>query len=989
MADIKIRSEEEKKDFKFNYYFVLGLAANAPQAEIDKAVAKLGGQTLNTSDLYKKRLGELQADIKAVMANPDAKKGEAEKATEFRKKTFQEAISFFASRGFIYKSEIDKQATVNLLEYNSAYDAVKHLFTANANVKFYDDTTGMEKYNQFAKIIASLKILNLNNLYEFYEVSSSATPLEIKNSHIKIVAKYKSRTDAVGTAAKELHSGAFLKIITEPKDKKDYDFLISIQTEVWDVLEKLKASSITQIHLDKKVEFIAAILKKNKNLKMDDAERELGGLFKKFNIRVDIPEKGNSTIKLCGKCGAPYIYDAKAKACPVCHTLFVAPCWNCGKEIKTDEGSVCANCSADIKQADAFFKDTTDLSRTMRLWDIDLLHGSIRKFDLKYGAFKKQGTEVQKRFDEAKKELTRKEGIKKQYFDSIDKVIVNKEFFTANAVLGELKKDAPTCDVSSYEQKINPALAEVRKLLQIINTAKDEMSAITAYKKIFEVCRDCNDAKNIIHKYPPASPARLTVAVKADGIELAWQVPQVSDNIVYSIIRKRGGVPSDKTDGEVIKSVYSGTIFVDKTAQNAIPYGYAVFASRYGATSQLSVTQPVAKRSDVIITEQKVIPGGIAVMWKAVEGVSEILVYRSNDMKPPSRVGDGVKISVGEKGFSDATLPKTGLYGYLIVCAYKIGSVVSYSKGIRETYEYYEKPSQVENVKYTENANGSFTATFNELKVGKFDVYASLTPVKNLKPQEYYPLSELKKLIEIDCFNLTSKSADFFLPLKESYYIYPGCVEREEFAVGNEFLLFKKEPFKNVRLKEESNNYFFEFDWDCGAEYAVVAINTTDYEKNSAAVGQKYTKEQFQKNGNIPVKQLYKAMNYITLYALYPSIREENETGAESFKATVDYNESLQVNYTVNADERKMQIDFTFVSDRQAILSDLSVVANKKKPLNRNDGNIVGEIKTLTLKKGLFSKTFSAKYTLKPTVFSAVMSYAVFSPNGKILFKRG
>ncbi len=922
MAAVKTRTAEELKQSKYNYFIVLDLSVNEknPTTILQALKKKFPANQGTPKDPYLARLLELKGDMEQVLVNDarydDAsgqyvaksgiRKEEGERAKNFKLSEVMTIVRVKCqSNGIMYKTELRKLCVdANKKAVFFEFAELEKKFKdekLDSVVKYIDNETNIINFIAFDDISDLLQVEGFADLYAYLGLTNSASSQQILSEEKRITNEKLANTgDKEKKNRINAFSGNIQTIFKTPASRKQYDDYLKSRESVWSQFKIRKAYS-KEISLNEYIDFVEKLMKAL-NIRLDDAQTMLGAGLKNYGFIVtggtangaEKSKMGITDLSSCRFCGS--LYKKGAKSCPNCGKLLVSACWNCGASMDLTVTSVCGKCGASEALQKSFAAEVINLNKLFQ-------SGQYKEYALKSEAFKRtyssfnqprsqverEMAAITKTSDDIVSKQREKETTSKNYLAKINAAITSRKYFEAQNLLRQLKQVVPDANVKAEESRINAVIAEVQQIYrQICALGSDEARIIPEYMRLYEKCVDYSEAQSVIKKFPPKPPVEVTVSVSERGNIIKWNV-RPDDTITYSVVRKIGAAPRSASDGDLLVSGLRAFTFTDLKAENVVPYFYGVFATRLGSDSALTCTKASCQRyANVTIKSSKVLVNGLKVEFASLSGVSKVIVVRSNDATPPKSISSGTKIPVDENGFTDSTLPGSGLYGYFIVCEYIVNGKPVYSSGISETFEFYERPSFVENVRFKKEEGNLFCVTFNEPAVGKFDIYASKTAVVGLKSNEYYNISKLNGLTDIECKNVKPTSVNFELPGRGDWFFYPVCVQKSEFTVGDEYIYRDTSPKSAVVQYEvkvnKNSTVSIDFACDHLVELDAVRVvgtvgrrprNVNDGECVSVLDGIKFKKPLFSKEYKASIKVSVEGRNRGNVYAVFA----ENDQG--------------------------------------------------------------------------------------------------------------
>ena len=141
-------------------------------------------------------------------------------------------------------------------------------------------------------------------------------------------------------------------------------------------------------------------------------------------------------------------------------------------------------------------------------------------------------------------------------------------------------------------------------------------------------------------------------------------------------------------------------------------------------------------------------------------------------------------------------------------------------------------------------------------------------------------------------------------------------------------------------------------------------------------------KEYFELDGGAVVKIKPDVLNYISVLAELEHEGKSTYTGAvpvgsEPFGTLKRKIVRYSIEYTVSP-SKKFPVTLKFAADEELEIPGLCVVKGYPRPMDKHSGELVEKIPPFRLKKGLFSKTFTAKQAVMAAPDSTKMQFIAF-----------
>lgn len=382
------------------------------------------------------------------------------------------------------------------------------------------------------------------------------------------------------------------------------------------------------------------------------------GLLKNpYEATIDVGE--NSFCMTCANCGAFENFrtheDAEIARCKVCGENFFVECPKCGKKTPATADH-CTNCDFSFSELNKFSSYVAEMNSMLDL--VEQARNTDESVNLVTA--------------EIIKILARARLLKPESND------LKKIEWRINKIAAELKRR----ELYAWAEKNLPSLS--------IAPAK----AVSDCMEILRKIKDFKPAQERLKLIPPKSPPNLTATVKENyssaptstiskisvkakstsavaGADLichvVWQAPE-DLGVMFTLIRKVGGVPKSLRDGDTLIENTDRTEFVDSSVKPGVLYGYAVFSTRLGTNSP-PTTATALHYSD--LDEKKLIAktenGACKFIWRLPsENCLGVRILRSDSAGKSVVVADCVQSS----SFVDKAVKNRETYQYRLQCVY-------------------------------------------------------------------------------------------------------------------------------------------------------------------------------------------------------------------------------------------------------------------------------------------------------------------------------
>ncbi len=1002
------RTQQERSSPNFNYFIALKLSAKETNVKvIDKAIADI--KAITDDNAYGERLKALTADMETVMHDGNLRKQEADAAVRFKLNEMMDLVKNIAlNNGMIFKSEL--QTLRNNANKEAQYYTFPELekevlaFIGNGSVKYIDDIAGVKiPFKDFDRISDSLQSsLRMSTLYEFLGVSPNASEADINAAKQKAYNEYMAKGDRSARTLGKTLCGDVETILLVKEARGHYNDYIKLRDKIWKQFALRKQYGAKSISLNEFYNF-AQIIMDTLGRSIDSVEVMLGAGLKAYALTVAGGDKEGTGVKDLEICPYPdcgKIYEAGAKVCPHCGKPFEILCWNCGGKMSfTMKSKLCAACGASYQGKEQFTKTTAQLDRMLLAPDCDLSAvemnlSSIKNIVRDYKRF--PNSTIFKKVAEYEAELSKRKNIEETIgnkyraaIEGVKKFIAEKNYIQAKNAIENVKRSFPSyrpADTAKIAADIEAVISRARTELQNARAAiaanNDDQAAAAAMRAL-ELCADFNEARLFIAQYPPKPPLNVRFELGGSSVRLMWQLSPSRSGTTYSVIRKVGSMPANAEDGSVVASFLSIDFFEDKSVSSATRYYYGVYATRAGVNSPVAVCRtPVQIFSDITNLRQEMIEGKIAVKWDAPDNVKEIQVWRQKGPVAPQRAGDGEAVkNVAKDGFADAVM---GEYSYLILCKYEIAGQTFYSKGVSRCFKTFEmlKPITGVTVKRLSGCEYSFAA-----KADTGTLHLLFSPQKlacrtdTLLQIAGY--SEMMKGAKELTVSFLGDQMSFVLPQDVVGYVYPLVSNDQLYIVAPPVEVNSICGVRDLSYKSDNTGGIVSGNLHPSCVNVIAKISERGYvsELTDPADTIKISASEFKSTGGIKLSLKRNISYYVTVFTEVALGGRTSVTNGERLEEVICQRDRMTVKfcmeYTANP-MKPFKVSIKFAADSEAEVPDMLLMRGSPKPLNKSRGELVEKIVKMPLKKGLFSKDYSAKLTLTVPPMARDMSFALF-----------
>ncbi len=1016
----EVRTQQELSSASFNYFIALKLGAKETNTKvIEKAIAEI--KSLTDDDAYGERLKKLTADMTEVLINDavfdpsrngyvpnsGARKRESDAAVKFKLAEMMELVkNICLNNGMIFKSEL--QALRNNANKEANYYSFPELekeflaFNASGAVKYVDDITGIKiPFKDFDRISESLtSSLKMTTLYEFLGVSPTASEQEISSAKQKAYNDYMAKGDRSFRTLGKTLCGDVETILLVKDARKQYDYYVKLRDKVWKQFALRRQFGAKSISLNEFYSF-AQIVMDTLKLGLDEVQTMLGAGLKTYGLTVAGGDKegtGAKELEICPYPDCGKIYEAGAKVCPHCGKALEVLCWNCNSRMPfTMKSKTCPTCGASYQNKDKFTVATGELDKLLALPvpDLTRVQQSLMALKNLVPDYRKAASGViARKVAEYEKELERRAQIERtkgeayrEEMKAVNALVGGKNYLQAKSAAEQVRRKYPDYNLAETNKTIAELDAVIQKAQRELATARqlitqgNEDGAVSAVMRALDIVADYNEARQFIAKYPPKAPAALRVTVAGQNAKLEWQMPASRANTTYYVIRKVGSAPSNTEDGTAIARGLSIDFYEDKSVAAATRYFYGVYSERGGVKSNLTVCPtPVQFFTDVSNIRQELVEDKISVKWDAPNNVKTIEVWKKRGVVAPQQAGEGQRVQADLNGFTDTD---AGEISYLIICRYDAGGTLYSSKGIQRTFKRYEilkKPEQVEIAQLT-NTEFSFKAKASGKPRLLFanEKLACRTDVV----QEAALYTEAVKGARELRINYAGEEMSFALPVDAVGYVYPVFYNDQLFIVSPPTLVNTVCPVRDLRYAERGNAGMLTGTLHPSLTAVIAKISERGFVKSfdEPADTMRLSAEEFRSKGGMSLNLKRNVEYYITVFGEAELGGKKLMTSAVSLDEAICQRDRVPLLYCFKytaSPTKDFKVTIEFSAESEAEVPDLLLMRGYPRPLDKTKGELVEKIPRFTLKKGMFSKSYTYKTTITAKGMSNAVKFVLF-----------
>ncbi|MHB9130439.1 MAG: hypothetical protein ACYDBB_05020 [Armatimonadota bacterium] len=367
---------------------------------------------------------------------------------------------------------------------------------------------------------------------------------------------------------------------------------------------------------------------------------------------------------VCPSCQKP---NPKEAVTCTCGYAFRITCPKCGNVFASRVGR-CDKCGLDADTAASFSYLLGEVRRLIKASALSDAQNLIAKAKVDIGS---GNAELQ----ELEDQLQRGRGNIDQVLQDARTAVSERQLFRAQQLIESLlQKDRSNADATTLLMVVSNGIDDVKSLLSKARqeeAAGRKDQAARDYAGIITICTDCSEASDALHRLPPSPPSNLTISLDQRRVSLQWHASPSQGVSRYAIVRKVGGTPSSRQDGDDVAQT-TATMFDDLKAPVGLTCFYAIYAVRGDVVSSMgAISSPVLVTSDV--EGLSAIPSDslINLSWSLPGQVLAIQVVRRTDHAPQSPVdGDNIPIT-NQTTAVDRQVTNGQTYYYGVFCQFR------------------------------------------------------------------------------------------------------------------------------------------------------------------------------------------------------------------------------------------------------------------------------------------------------------------------------
>jgi hypothetical protein len=421
--------------------------------------------------------------------------------------------------------------------------------------------------------------------------------------------------------------------------------------------------------------------------------------------------KSNDSLKVC-RCGCTNDVSDGRKVCQSCGIDLFIKCPKCNAE--NDAHVKVCKCGFELE----------NINKALAL--CELADGSIESMDFqvaeahiadaeRYWPDSSRVKALKIRLDEFKKRIG-------SAAESLRSAVSEGRYYEAQKQYVNIRKLFPDFSELDLEKEIKAAISASEQALRQAQESKAEKDIIDLCSKAYESCKDYPGIKELILKYPPATPVNLKVSIDGNTRmnSLSWDKSESVGSVFYSVVRKKDAVPVNVGDGELLGRV-SMCGFNDAKITPATNYFYAVFAERAGVySSALTSKSPAINLFEIANVTVAAGDALLQLEWDTLPSGATVEIFRRSDSGKEEKLNSTTSTS-----YLDSGLVNDKLYHYVIKLTYNVNGQRQQTNGVTISGIPTKPPKAIESLIVKPAEGDNFTATWDNPDSVDVELYCS------------------------------------------------------------------------------------------------------------------------------------------------------------------------------------------------------------------------------------------------------------------------
>lgn len=543
--------------------------------------------------------------------------------------------------------------------------------------------------------------------------------------------------------------------------------------------------------------------------------------------------------------------------CPSCGRSFVVKCPKCGKSKNIIADSNCDE--IDLLQYPYLEKQLQEAQNVLESLNFTIVKNRVSQIQQKWPNF--PGTlELLSRCKTI-------EGIYGKDLLKLRQLCDVHKYYEARTICDRISGTYPNFK-KSY-QWIYDTVAKAEKMFKSVVSIKDDDKKIELLLEIMELVSDYSEVKIELGKQHIENIDSMSVQVneKSKTAVLSWKSKNKPNSVQYYVIKKKGAVVSNASDGEEL-TVTQSLSYSDTDLIEGELYFYAVYAKRGPQETPICVTKDatVFLKKPIVSVNPK--DSGASVSWEN-SSIDIKVFYSENQI---NKFGDGTPCSNVTSTGVDIEGLQNGRRYYIGV--YKVSSYMGkqiQSEGEITSItpmELIEPPSIM---KVAGKNDGEYIITHtNPKSSSNFELYYSATQAK-ITSHSSVGMTEIRRLLrKATVTDIGNNQYVVNMNGATEMYIYPIVSRGDTATVGNYICLRYAKGIKITKSVVSGNKLCMYIDnWVSGADALIICYNDDVYPEDENDFDKRISvsKIEYERTRLLEINNIQNQKYYISIFA--------------------------------------------------------------------------------------------------------------------------
>lgn len=543
--------------------------------------------------------------------------------------------------------------------------------------------------------------------------------------------------------------------------------------------------------------------------------------------------------------------------CPSCGRSFVVKCPKCGKPKNIIADSNCDE--IDLLQYPYLEKQLQEAQNVLESLNFTIVKNRVSQIQQKWPNF--PGT------PELLSRCKTIEGIYGKDLLKLRQLCDVHKYYEARTICDRISGTYPNFK-KSY-QWIYDTVAKAEKMFKSVVSIKDDDKKIELLLEIMELVSDYSEVKIELGKQHIENIDSMSVQVneKSKTAVLSWKSKNKPNSVQYYVIKKKGAVVSNASDGEEL-TVTQSLSYSDTDLIEGELYFYAVYAKRGPQETPICVTKDatVFLKKPIVSVNPK--DSGVSVSWEN-SSIDIKVFYSENQI---NKFGDGTPCSNVTSTGVDIEGLQNGRRYYIGV--YKVSSYMGkqiQSEGEITTItpmELIEPPSIM---KAIGKIDGEYIITHTNPKSNSnFELYYSAAQAK-ITSNSSVGMAEIRRLLrKASATDIGNNQYIVNMNGATEMYIYPVVSRGDTATVGNYICLRYAKGIKITKSVVSGNKLRMYIDnWVSGADALIICYNDDVYPENKDDSDKRISvsKLEYERTRLLEINNIQNQKYYISIFA--------------------------------------------------------------------------------------------------------------------------